>query len=772
MADTRLEKRLQEVLSQRQQSSKLRSLKSSPAQSVDFSSNDFLSLSTNAEFRADYLKALNAREFSLGSTGSRLLDGNSTFAEKLERDIAAFHRAEAGLLTNSGFDANVSIFTYLPQPGDIVVFDELIHASVHDGMRQSRARETLAFRHNDVGHLRKLLIRFSNKSIPSNIFVAVESVYSMEGDIAPLKEMAELIEELFPCGNAHMIVDEAHATGIYGPLGAGRVSDLGLEKRVSIRLHTFGKALASNGAIILCSPTIRLYLINYARPLIYTTFMSYPSLMAIKVAYDWLKEGRVDALSNRLTHLISHLHQRLQLLGEEIESLEDESLLALPAECPRSPIFALVCLHAGNTEEQIDRFVATASEWLMNQKGVRMKMTVKRLRDIAATLPTSPAKSPSTLAKLDPSLNPLGQLPALKDGDLWIGGYRDIVAHLRTSSSGEYDLSKDLTSSQQADCTAYTSFIELSAQPILDLSLYVSSENYSQCTKPALASILTWPNSWFVPHKLRERAKKRSEHLGLDGLDMDSAQDVKGDQGLAAQIPKSLQKPRQTVSSVLGGEIRRNRFRLDAVASDFLKPLEDMLGGKEWLVSDSVTGADCLALAYLSLLRGPPDLPQSWLWDRVKTKHPDLEGWVLGKRAKCFGPPVSVNSIPGNKAGEGTEELPWQAPEPQEWYDVMNSALLNVAGATLGLGSFLEKGELQYPQGFESSPLTKQQQKQKAVIQIQSQRLVYSQLFGSSLCTAIVTGLLLWNGVLSLPRRANTSPRVRNFGEAGAFLGL
>ncbi|RMZ92686.1 hypothetical protein DV736_g114, partial [Chaetothyriales sp. CBS 134916] len=812
MVSTGLEKRLQEVLNQRQQSSKLRSLKPSPAQSVDFSSNDFLSLSSNAEFRADYLRALSTREFPLGSTGSRLLDGNSTFAEKLEQDIAAFHGSEAGLLTNSGFDANVSIFTYLPQPGDIIVFDELIHASVHDGMRQSRARATLAFRHNDIGHLRKVLIRFSNKSIPSNIFVAVESVYSMEGDLAPLMEMAELIEELFPGGNAHMIVDEAHATGIYGPLGAGRVSELGLENRVSIRLHTFGKALASNGAIILCSPTIRLYLINYARPLIYTTFMSYPSLMAIKVAYNWLKEGKVDCLSKRLTHLIGHLHQRLQLLGEEIESLEDESLLALPAECPQSPIFALlsshprslaahcqesgfvvravvsptvpqgtervrVCLHAGNTEEQIDRFVATASEWLVNQKGVRMKMTVKRLRDIAAAPPTSVAKSPSTLAKLppclppgamvyelhiwgpafglpsidapclatvaylkqclprnswvliptsDPSLNPLGQLPALKDGDLWIGGYRDIVIYLRTSSSGEYDLSKDLTNNQQADCAAYASFIEWRAQPILDLSLYVSSENYSQCTKPALANILTWPNSWFVPHKLREMAKKRSEHLGLKGLDIDSGQDEKGDQGLAAQIPKSLQKPRQTVSSVLGREIGRNKFRLDAVASDFLEPLEEMLGGKKWLVSDSVTSADCLALAYLSLLRGPPDLPQSWLWDTMKSKHPYLEGWVLEKRAECFGPPVSVNLIPENKSSGGTEELPWQPPSPREWHDVVNSAVSNIASTTIGPGSFLEKGELQSPQRLQFSQLNKQQQKQQAVIQIHSQRLFYN----------------------------------------------
>ena len=435
MPNNALETRLEAILERRRQESRLRILKSSPADAVDLSSNDFLSLSTSADFRADYLKELNESDFTLGSTGSRLLDGNSTFAEKLEHDVAQFHGAPAGLLTNSGFDANVSIFTCLPQPGDVIVYDELIHASVHDGMRQSRAKELMVFRHNDVEHLRRVLTRLSTGSLKPNIFVAVESVYSMEGDLAPLLEIVELLEELFPAGNAHLIADEAHATGIYGPRGAGRVSELGLQDRVSIRLHTFGKALACNGgrsdrcasfdisltdhlAIILCSPVIRSYLINYARPLIYTTFMSHPSLAAIKVAYDRLEDGRADKLSRHLSHLIDHLHNRLQVLAEEIESLEDESLLALPIECPRSPIFALlssqprslathcqadgftvravvpptvpdgtervrVCLHAGNTEEQIDRFVASVSDWLVRQKGVRMKMTVKRLRDIA-----------------------------------------------------------------------------------------------------------------------------------------------------------------------------------------------------------------------------------------------------------------------------------------------------------------------------------------------------------------------------------------------------
>jgi 8-amino-7-oxononanoate synthase len=399
-----LEVHLASLLDKRRRDSKLRSLKSSPPGSVDLSSNDFLSLSSNPDFRQDYLNALTSSPFSVGSTGSRLLDGNSTFAEAVERDLAVFHGAQSGLLTNSGFDANVSIFTCLPQPGDVIVYDELIHASVHDGMRQSRAKSSVSFKHNDVEDLRQILDGLKESEPQANVFVAVESVYSMEGDLAPLSEIADLLDSTFATGHAHLIVDEAHATGIYGTRGGGRVSELGLEGRVSIRLHTFGKALACNGAIILCSPTIRLYLINYARPLIYTTFMSYPSLMAIHTAYQWLSSGKADTLSDNLNSLIQHLYQRLQSLTPLTYSLPDQSMLILPRQCPQSPIFALlstkprelanhcqssgfvvravvpptvpdgtervrVCLHAGNTVEQIDRFVECVAKWVRLQKG-------------------------------------------------------------------------------------------------------------------------------------------------------------------------------------------------------------------------------------------------------------------------------------------------------------------------------------------------------------------------------------------------------------------
>lgn len=251
-----MQAKFEHLLQRRQKESKLRDLKASPIGSIDFSSNDFLSLSTSAPLRAQFLQEL-ARGTpqlgpQLGSTGSRLLDGNSTCSEALEQDIAIFHNGPAGLLANSGFDANVGIFSCLPQPGDVIIYDELIHASVHDGMRLSRAGRLLPFGHNSPPGLREALISCIDddellRDGRRSVFVAVESVYSMEGDLAPLTEFLEVMEELCPQKNAHMIVDEAHATGLYGHHGKGRVCELGLERRVFVRLHTFGKALACNG---------------------------------------------------------------------------------------------------------------------------------------------------------------------------------------------------------------------------------------------------------------------------------------------------------------------------------------------------------------------------------------------------------------------------------------------------------------------------------------------------------------------------------------------
>ena len=252
---TQLDAALTSTLERRRRNSTLRNLTTNTKESVDFSSNDFVSLASSADLRKTFLCELERNpQFTLGSGGSRLLDGNSSYAEELEKDIAAFHNAPAGLLCNAGFDANVGIFSCLPQPGDAIIYDEYIHASVYDGMRHSRADTRLPFTHNNVSALRQVLqdCKDSDHAVglgQKSVFVALEAIYSMDGDIAPLREMVDAVEELLPHGNGHIIVDEAHATGVMGPKGRGLVCDLGLEDRILVRLHTFGKALACNGGL-------------------------------------------------------------------------------------------------------------------------------------------------------------------------------------------------------------------------------------------------------------------------------------------------------------------------------------------------------------------------------------------------------------------------------------------------------------------------------------------------------------------------------------------
>jgi 8-amino-7-oxononanoate synthase len=240
------------LLSNRKANSAFRTLTTSPPTSKDFSSNDFLSLSTSPLLRTAYLTELTSHpNFRLGSGGSRLLDGNSSYAENLEKEIAKFHSAEAALIFNSGFDANEGFFACVPQEGDAVVYDAFIHASVHEGMRLSRAGKRVKFEHNSVSGLEKVLsgLLQDEKILEGerNVFVAVESLYSMDGDLCPLKEIVELVEKMLPSGNGHIIVDEAHSNGIYGPQGRGIVCSLGLEDRIFARLHTFGKAIGCNG---------------------------------------------------------------------------------------------------------------------------------------------------------------------------------------------------------------------------------------------------------------------------------------------------------------------------------------------------------------------------------------------------------------------------------------------------------------------------------------------------------------------------------------------
>lgn len=221
--------------------------------SIDFSTLDFLGLTHNGLVRQRFLDELAANpNFNLGAGGSRLLNGNTNYVDMLEKEIAEFHCGEKALLFNSGFDANVALFETIPRPGDVIVFDELVHASMHEGMQSSLALNRRAFKHNDVDSFREVLTDIKEtqdlvKKGQRTVIVAVESLYSMDGDCAPLKELVEVAKEIFPEGNAQFVVDEAHTTGVFGKQGRGYVDELGLQHEIAIRMHTCGKALACNG---------------------------------------------------------------------------------------------------------------------------------------------------------------------------------------------------------------------------------------------------------------------------------------------------------------------------------------------------------------------------------------------------------------------------------------------------------------------------------------------------------------------------------------------
>jgi 8-amino-7-oxononanoate synthase len=286
-----LEAGLKRALEERKAANALRGL-TLPGALVDFCSNDYLGFARSSRLRDLVEERFRRREDFLGSTGSRLISGNSELAESLERRIAGFHGAETGLIFNSGYDANLGLISSVPQRSDTVLYDELAHASIRDGLRLTFAK-SYSFHHNDLDDLKRKVDLARGK-----VFVAIESIYSMDGDAAPLTELAALCRER----GCHLIVDEAHATGVYGPGGRGRVVELGLEQEVFARVHTFGKALGSHGAIVLGSETLRTFLINFARSFIYTTFLPPHSLLAVESAYDLLGESHevIDTLRQNI----------------------------------------------------------------------------------------------------------------------------------------------------------------------------------------------------------------------------------------------------------------------------------------------------------------------------------------------------------------------------------------------------------------------------------------------------------------------------------------
>ncbi|GAB3810651.1 aminotransferase class I/II-fold pyridoxal phosphate-dependent enzyme [Pontibacter rugosus] len=364
-------KKLEQKLAERAAQGTLRQLKTTSGL-IDFCSNDYLGLARSEELRALIHKEEDKyKHLPLGATGSRLLSGNHPLFEELESIIARYHHTEAALLFNSGYSANVGLLSALPQRGDTVFYDEASHASMKDGLRLSFAK-TYSFRHNSVEDLRQKL-----KHATGQVYVLVESVYSMDGDAAPLRELAEVCKDQ----EAALIVDEAHAVGLYGEKGEGLVSALGLEQDVFAQVITYGKAMGSHGAAVVGPQALRDFLINFSRAFIYTTGLPTHALVALKCAYTLLPQltqerERVKKLShllylklNKLSGIscspensvilsvFLHQPQRLKELAAALQQEGFDVRPVLPPTVPQGTERLRVIVHAFNTEEEIDGLV-------------------------------------------------------------------------------------------------------------------------------------------------------------------------------------------------------------------------------------------------------------------------------------------------------------------------------------------------------------------------------------------------------------------------------
>ena len=308
-----LARKLQRKLSARAAKGALRQLKVVESK-TDLSSNDYLGFARSEALHQEALRMVPGKFLNNGSTGSRLLSGNNELFETTEKFLSDFYRSEAALIFNSGYDANLGLFASIPQRGDLILYDEYVHASIRDGIRASNARN-LKFRHNDLEDLKRVIGDSRNPKISDRdeqaVYVVTESVFSMDGDSPDLISLADLCQK----EDCYLIVDEAHAAGLYGQDGAGLIVELGLENKVFARIVTFGKALGSHGAAVLGSKTLRDYLVNFARSFIYTTALSPHSVCTIFAGHKLLSSTEGQETRSDLRSRIEFFRSKLMENG-------------------------------------------------------------------------------------------------------------------------------------------------------------------------------------------------------------------------------------------------------------------------------------------------------------------------------------------------------------------------------------------------------------------------------------------------------------------------
>jgi len=319
-----------------------------------------------------------------GSTGSRLISGDHADYHATEQMIANYHGYEAALVYTSGYTANLGLLSAILRRGDVILYDELMHASCRDGIRLGLAKAH-KFPHNKLADV--LSRTFSKARTSGEVFVLTESRFSMDGDLAPLKQMAELYTEY----GARLIVDEAHSVGLEGQSGAGMVAQLGLQDKVFATIVTYGKALGTHGAAVLGSADLRDYLVNTSRPFIYTTGPSPEQWRSISKAYARLEVGhsfRYQQLQEAINYFKAKvaeagLGDRVPHADGPIQTVSipgNEAVMAAEVACReagllvkgiRSPTVAVgaerlrVCLHAFNTREEVEALVACLLEFVV-----------------------------------------------------------------------------------------------------------------------------------------------------------------------------------------------------------------------------------------------------------------------------------------------------------------------------------------------------------------------------------------------------------------------
>lgn len=352
---------LKQKLEERRKKNSLRVLKESNTALLDFSSNDYLGLARSEKLKKLILKDYESGKYMNGSTGSRLITGNNELTQKTENYLSEKFNFPACLVFNSGYMANLAIFSSIPQRGDTIIYDELSHACIKDGCRLSLAKR-IPFLHNNLEDLERKL-----KSAEGQAYVACESVYSMDGDMAPLVQLSELCQS----HNARLIVDEAHSTGVWGESGAGLVNELGLNNSVFAVVYTFGKGMGIHGAVVAANETVKDFLINFSRPFIYTTAPSAFELISIQCAFDYLKihpSLQLNVLSKSelfnqqlpgfstsspIKSVLIGGNDQTKALATELQAVGFDVRPILSPTVKEGTERLRICLHSFNSEEEI-----------------------------------------------------------------------------------------------------------------------------------------------------------------------------------------------------------------------------------------------------------------------------------------------------------------------------------------------------------------------------------------------------------------------------------